>query len=526
MSDPSDRRAARPSRRPLPGAGLRGDEPGVSEDDPAPDSTPSTRVVGEDFLYHLYRGSELLQDNCVAEAKEELERALAVQPRDAEGQALLGVVYFRLGLYPRAIEIFEELLRTFPHEVAPRMNLALCYLKTGQQHRAREQLEAVVQRAPDHRRAWGYLGLVLERLGELARAEAAFLRAGQSGMARRMRLRLEESAVPAAIAEADALDVQRAAEAAVAELELDASPFFRAEATEVGALASSLGRWEAHEPGRDPAFLPRRSVRPPGLTGAQQTPPPSIGPVAPAPTAERPPAPPASPAPAAPTPPDPPRASPEVAGWTPSELVARHLLVEPPTGIGKHGARVVVVRTRASLVVRGTAVRALIPDGAPFRASPAYRRARGRPLDEVLGGAEAALEELVGSGRVVLVAGASTARLVPIQLCAGELVYIREAFLVAFEGSVHHESGRLPRGDAGHHAMVQLSGEGAVVVELDGELHAVPVEGEGTVAVVSDHVVGWTGRLFPKPLDPSHAPGGGRGYVGFSGEGSVLVAFE
>ncbi len=526
MSDPSDRRSTRPSRRPPPGAGLRGDDPGAREDDPAPDSTPSTRVVGEDFLYHLYRGSELLQDNCVAEAKEELERALAVQPRDAEGQALLGVVYFRLGLYPRAIEIFDELLRTFPHEVAPRMNLALCFLKTGQQHRAREQLEAVVQRAPEHRRAWGYLGLVLERLGELARAEAAFVRAGQSGMARRMRLRLEEATSPVAPGDADALDVQRAAEAAVAELELDPSPFFRAEATEVGALATSLGRWEAHEPGRDPALVPRRSVPPPSLTGTPRTPPPSIGPVRSAPPAERPAAPPGPSDPRAPTPPAPPPALEDVAGLTPSELVARHLLVEPPTGLGQHGAQVVVVRARASLVVRGTAVRALIPDGAPFRASPAYRRARGRALDEVLGGAEAALGELAGSGRVVLVASGATARLVPIQLSAGELLYLREAFLVAFEGSVHHESGRLPRGDAGYHSMVQLSGDGAVVVELDGHLHAVPVEGEGTVAVVSDHVVGWTGRLFPKPLDPAHAPGGGRGYVGFSGEGSVLVAFE
>ncbi len=521
MPEGSDRRSARPSWRPSAAPSLRGDEVGFRADEFGPDSIPSTRIVGEDFLFHLYRGSELLQDNCVAEAKEELERALAVQPRDAEGQALLGVVYFRLGLYPRAIGIFDELLRTFPNEVAPRMNLALCFLKTGQQHRAREQLEAVVQRAPDHRRAWGYLGLVMERLGEIARAEAAFEQAGQSGMARRMRERLAETAAPTAHDDADALEVQRAAEAAVAEIELDPSPFFRAESTEVGALASRLGRWEAREPGRDPALVPRRSVPPPVQPGSLQSsaPPPAAPaapttlPPAPTPTGEAPPELP-SPAEAA------------TAGCTPSELVGRHLLLEPPAGLAQQGERVVVVRVRDALVVRGTAVRALLPDAGPFRASPAYRRARGRPLDEVLGGAETALGELAGSGRVVLAASGPTARLVPIRLCAGELLYLREAFLVAFEGTVRHESGRIPRGDAGHHAMVQLSGDGAVVVELDGHLHAVPVEGTGTVAVVSDHVIGWTGRLFPKPLDPAHAPGGGRGYVGFAGAGAVLVAFE
>src|SRR6476619_5573423 len=65
----------------------------------------------EDFLFHLYRGSELLQDNRVHEAKEELERALHLQPRDSKGQDLIAVVYFRLGLYPRAIQIYEQLRR-------------------------------------------------------------------------------------------------------------------------------------------------------------------------------------------------------------------------------------------------------------------------------------------------------------------------------------------------------------------------------------------------------------------------------
>src|SRR5437773_10638025 len=91
----------------------------------------------EDFLFHLYRGSELLQDNRVHEAKEELEQALHLQPRDAKGQDLLGVVYFRLGLFPRAIAIYEQLRRKNPRDTALLLNLALCYLKTGQPMPAR-----------------------------------------------------------------------------------------------------------------------------------------------------------------------------------------------------------------------------------------------------------------------------------------------------------------------------------------------------------------------------------------------------
>src|SRR5690606_12265046 len=66
----------------------------VRPGEPEAATPPSSRFDNEEFLFHLYRGSELLQDNCVGEAKEELERALSLQPRDAEGQALLGVVYF------------------------------------------------------------------------------------------------------------------------------------------------------------------------------------------------------------------------------------------------------------------------------------------------------------------------------------------------------------------------------------------------------------------------------------------------
>ena len=77
-----------------------------------PDST--REVATEDFLFHLYRGSELLQDNRILEAKEELEQALTMQPADAKGQDLLGAVYFRLGLYPRAIQIYEGLEAQFP----------------------------------------------------------------------------------------------------------------------------------------------------------------------------------------------------------------------------------------------------------------------------------------------------------------------------------------------------------------------------------------------------------------------------
>jgi tetratricopeptide (TPR) repeat protein len=114
-----------------PGAGTSDDRtterrliPATPSHAPGPHSTlssESTRdVAQEDFLFHLYRGSELLQENRVLEAKEELEFALTMQPSDPKGQDLLGAVYFRLGHYPRAIQIYEALEQGFPKDASIR----------------------------------------------------------------------------------------------------------------------------------------------------------------------------------------------------------------------------------------------------------------------------------------------------------------------------------------------------------------------------------------------------------------------
>lgn len=143
-------------------------------------------ALDEEFLYHLSRGSEFLIANQVVEAKEELERALAYRPLDARSQDLLASVYFRLGVYPRAIEIWQNLVTTHGDDTALRVNLGLALLKTAQPELALTHLAKAVARDPHHERAWRYVGLAEWRVGNLDRAREAFLRGGQASMARRM----------------------------------------------------------------------------------------------------------------------------------------------------------------------------------------------------------------------------------------------------------------------------------------------------------------------------------------------------
>jgi len=243
--------APAPSRRLTPSIGL------------APESDGPNEAANEDFLFHLYRGSELLQDNRAHEAKEELERALHLQPHDAKGQDLLAVVYFRLGLYPRAISIYEQLRRTSPRDPALLLNLALCYLKTGQAGLARRDLEQLLTLNPTHSRAWGYLGLACERLGALADAQRAFDRGGHSQMARRMAERRASQSPPAILpAESSpSREVRDVVAAAFEELDAGELSFALAEpASDTDARNRSGDSWRPVELGQM-ADNPPRSLR-------------------------------------------------------------------------------------------------------------------------------------------------------------------------------------------------------------------------------------------------------------------------
>jgi hypothetical protein len=469
------------------------------------DQPPSARFQGEDFLFHLYRGSELLQDNCVEEAKEELERALRMQPLDIEGQGLLGVVYFRLGLYPRAIEIYREIIKACPDELTPKLNLSLCYLKTGQPGEARDLLSDVIQRAPDHRRAWGYLGLSFERLGEYARAQEAFEKAGQPTLARRMQQLLEElSHVPSERAPRD--ELRRAAADAVEELDAssDGSAFERA-VSDPHSSPLPGSRWRAHEPGEDPLPPLKRSRRP-SLTAHLASGPAALSlRAAEEPTISE------APASAARLPSLP---------ITPDALVNSRKL-EASGRTHKTAEGLVYVKVDESFAVRSDRLRAICTELKGLAGKPFKRRLRGRELEEDFGGTGGGWTLLEGKGSLLLEPGSE--RELTLLSLAGEFVYLREARLVGFDGSLRHENGRLPAADPGPVPMVQLAGEGLLVFEARRSLRAISVSAERGITVRAASVLGWTGRLLGQALPPDQALPLGAGFVVFSGDGAVLV---
>ena len=550
-------------------------------------------AANEDFLFHLYRGSELLQDNRAHEAKEELERALHLQPHDTKGQDLLAVVYFRLGLYPRAISIYEQLRRTSPRDPALLLNLALCYLKTGQAGLARRDLEQLLAVNPSHSRAWGYLGLACERLGAVADAQRAFEQGGHTQMARRMaERRASVSPPPMPPAESSpSREVRDVVAAAFEELDAGELSFALAEPVvdardasgdswrpvELGQMAAADGaprsmrgselaqEAESQKPdtkdGPPPiaaadaaeasspshrhtlmvgvappheiAELDALSRIPSGLpqefvlddAGAPSLAPRRAAPRVPAvrafgmsglpeydaglPTSKR-----TLPPPAVVRPPTVP---PPAAQLTQDSVVAF-----PESGnVVIHPSGVALVRTSAvaGFAARLEAVRA---SSNALTMKLLERQVKGKATGESFGGASSPVVHATGEGQLVL--GPRSGRKLSSFTLDDDMCFVREEVLLGFDGHLAFENGRLATGEGEFVAVVQLRGNGTVVLEAIGETLTLEVTGNRGLSVRREVVLGWFGRLVPRALAPSEAPCGQRGLVSFAGEGRILVA--
>ncbi len=453
-----------------------------------PDETPSDRpekslappgtrgpaaATSEDFLYHLYRGSDMLMQNRVGEAKDELERALAYQPQDAKSQDLLAGVYFRLGVYPRAIEIWERLVAAYPKDVTLRVNLALALFKTGQGDEALTHVNAALRIQPDHERAWGYLGLINWRQGRFEAARDAFLRGGQATMARRMEDVLSRTKDSergddgdTAHLDHDEREVRSAAEEALAQLD-DGKPLPMA--VDGGEPADRpAGSWRTVEPGEE--ALPRPA------------------PVARASMAPRP----------------PPLAS-VLERWAAYNPEGVSLSVGPRGQLFAKSVQGIFARAEGVTVVRGR-----------LRTSVVRRRARGRELEVPLGGPARPI--LRWAGPVEAISVPPEGRTFEALALDGDVLYVVESCLFAFDEGLVYESATLPlTGEPV--AVTQLSGTGTAILCVVGPPQVLTVDEGSEVHVDPARLLGWTGRLFPTPGSGTDATPA----LALRGDGAVLV---
>jgi len=461
---------------------------------PLESGPPNSDVSSEDFLFYLSRGSELLKGDQVTEAKEALEVALSLQPRDLRGQGLLGVVYFRLGLYPRAIDIYRQIVDAYSDEVAPKVNLALCYVKTAQHQAARELLEDVVQCDPEHHRAWAYLGLVFQFQRDFAKAEMAFERAGQHTMAERMRLLLEQTEphLEENIESPERWEFRAAVEDAFGKLESNTAPFHIDPSASPEAVPS-IGRWKATEPGEESIPSAERPPR------RQSTPPPSCRP-----PSFRPP-----PLPALAQ-----NGLPHLRDW----------LHERSPGVGGSQAasiddRTILIELNEPFGVRAAAVVLVSPGEAAKRETRLLLRARAIEQAELLGGGQSPIMGYFGPGRLLARAESGLVELFELD---DETITVRQQALFGLSLGLRYEGERVKFGRIESLDVIRVSGRGTVALHLPAQAMTLDLTGGGLVVRLAE-LVGWTARVLPESVDPAEAPGKARGFVALGGAGTAII---
>ncbi|MBX5480230.1 MAG: tetratricopeptide repeat protein [Myxococcaceae bacterium] len=530
-------------------------------------------AVDDEFLHNLYKGGELLAAGKVIEAKDYLEKAFKLQPKNEKGQNLLGLTYFKLGLFDRAAEIYEALVRDNPVDATLRVNLGLVYLKTNQLQRAIREFETAVDLAPDHKKAHNYLGLALAQVGNYAEAKEHFIQAGSEAMALKMERAMAGEAtglhrIPAPLeqqrsqkfAEIEGSEVvaERGGQQVTEVSPPRPAPAAPAPEAKPRKIDESWGAQFGEEPeSAASAPPPEEEMRlaedegPPALNSPRgQTASFPSGPVeevvieesgtvmtpedlgakaqafaerapvehAPAALAEVPPAPPEQ--------------------WEAAPLGA----MKPETALGLpiaelaptlevlHGAVAAPFEVRpegVAIAVDGellTRLENLLFVSGAVRFEPELKRFRGRTTDQGFGEGDARMTRAKGRG-VMLVAAPKQQRFVTVDL-SDESAYFREEVVFAFEEAVMFENGRVPSEATGDLDLVHLRGKGKVLLRLDGNLRARQVRMDEPVTVPRARLVGWFGNLTPRLVTLAQEEGGRlvNGGAELSGEGWVLFS--
>jgi uncharacterized protein (AIM24 family) len=153
---------------------------------------------------------------------------------------------------------------------------------------------------------------------------------------------------------------------------------------------------------------------------------------------------------------------------------------------------------------------------------PEFRRRRGRPTGEPFGEGPAQLQRVTGDGVVYLEPGKATFHAVDLTDQGGvsvddEGAYLREELVFAFEEPISYENGRLSN-DSQVLELVHLKGTGRALVQLEGNLRAMPIPLGAPLVVPLQRLVGWFGRVTPRLMGF-----GGRGAIELTGEGYALL---
>lgn len=430
-------------------------------------------------------------------------------PYNPAARNLLAVACFQAGNFEHAAFIYESLEQEFPLSVAAKVNHGLVRLRLGDAMFARDLLEQAVAMDPSQRRAWGYLGVALEQLGQIDEAEHALLAGHHASAAHGLRLRhqSEDLATPQGIPEADPDATRRAMPLLTYRRKtLPPDPWMRSVAGGVTEVGTQSGPPSACEGSQADAGPLADSWPPPttpptdpieeiafGATVSPLPPPPGMGS----------------------SPPKQSRAALPVLDAALSALIVtphEASAIAHPTGLVLVG----LIEGEARDGGFAANMECLLATAGSLRRESMPKR--GTRIVS-LKGSDGAFVRITGTGQLVLRPPPGH-RLWHVQMDA-DVAFFREELVVAFDLGLLSDLRYFRQPLGGAVTLARFRGDGTVVLKLDQPFIALDVRAEERVRLRTDMLLGWIGLLSPEPTDVSGD--GHDDFTTFTGEGTVLL---
>jgi len=127
---------------------------------------------------YFYQGLCLLKDNQPQTALEKFDKAVKLNPNDADSLNNIGIIYgYHLERPREALEIYKKIIRTNPQNIEFRMNRALLLEKIGNYREALLEFQQILRIKPNENLAWYMISLIQYNLGNYKDAIAKINRA-------------------------------------------------------------------------------------------------------------------------------------------------------------------------------------------------------------------------------------------------------------------------------------------------------------------------------------------------------------
>jgi Tfp pilus assembly protein PilF len=143
---------------------------------PPPQAAPAASSVSEAQAVTTH-GEALLRSGKTEDAQAEFDRAIALDPHNAEALYDRGLLYQGEKQHQLAIDDFTAANGLTPQRADPLLARAISYLALDMTKEAAADLDEAVQADPQNAQIWTTRGLAYERLGDKTKAAGSYARA-------------------------------------------------------------------------------------------------------------------------------------------------------------------------------------------------------------------------------------------------------------------------------------------------------------------------------------------------------------